>query len=100
LGFNKEHFTIEDPEKALSHLALNYGKSAKGTDKNQCFCKDCGSVIFGGEYGKEEWHTVYRGTLDQKFRDVFPPTVAMFVKDAPQWGRIPGLKEFDAMPTQ
>lgn len=85
IGFNKDNFVIKDAEEAVKHVGHNHAISAKGTDKLQSFCKDCGSVMFGGTYGKEEWHTVYSGTLDAGFRDEYPPTLAMFAKDRPTW---------------
>lgn len=100
LGFTKDNFKIAEPEQAVSHIGLNHAISDKGGDKSQSFCKQCGSIVFGGEYGKEPWHTVYSGTLDAEFRDKYPPTIAMFVKDRPKWAKIEGLQEFEKMPPQ
>ncbi|KIV99344.1 uncharacterized protein PV09_09002 [Verruconis gallopava] len=100
LGFTAANFKIADVDRAVEHVGLNHAKSYKGTDKTQSFCKQCGSVVFGGEYGKLPWHTVYRGTLDEQFRDEHPPTVAMFVRDRPEWAKIEGLQEFEKMPPQ
>jgi hypothetical protein len=100
LGFTKENFIIHNPEQAITHIGMNHAKSARDTDKSQGFCTKCGSVVFGGEYGKNPWHTVYRGTLDEEFRDCYPPTIAMFTKDSPKWGKLEGLEEFPMMPPQ
>lgn len=100
LGFTKDNFIVANPEEAITHIGMNHSKSAKGADKSQSFCKKCGSIVFGGEYGKEPWHTVYSGTLDEEFRNAHPPTIAMFVKDRPKWAKIEGLQEFPMMPPQ
>lgn len=98
LGCTKDNFVLKDPEEAVKHIGKNKGISARGTHKHQSFCKECGSVVFGGTYGEQEWHTVYAGTLDAKYRDDHPPTIAMFVKDRPKWAVIKGLDEFEGMP--
>jgi hypothetical protein len=98
LGFTKDNFVIHNAEAAVKHIKHNKALSAKGTPKNQSFCQDCGSVVFGGTYGEQEWYTVYSGTLDEGFRDEHPPTFAMFVKDRPKWARIEGIAEFEKMP--
>jgi hypothetical protein len=98
LGFTKDNFRLENVEEAVKHIKHNKSVAAKGTPKHQSFCSDCGSVVFGGTYGQQEWYTVYAGTLDEGFRDEHPPTIAMFVKDRPKWAKVEGLAEFMAMP--
>ena len=98
LGITKDDFKLKNADEAVKHIRHNKAFSAKGTEKNQSYCQDCGSVVFGGTYGEEPWHTVYSGTLDPDFRNEYPPTVAMFVKDRPKWAMIQGLQEFEEMP--
>jgi hypothetical protein len=60
-------------------------------------CPVCGSLVFGGEVGKDDLFTVYAGTLDDP--SSFHPTIAIFARSRPAWAVIPpGLKIFDAMP--
>jgi hypothetical protein len=98
LGVTKDNFKLKNEEEALKHIKHNAAISAKGTHKRQSFCKECGSVVFGGTYGEQEWYTVYAGTLDAEFKDEWPPTIAMFAKHKPKWAKIEGLVEFDGMP--
>jgi hypothetical protein len=61
------------------------------------FCPACGGLVFGGEIGRDESHTLYAGSLDDP--GLFRPTLAIFVRDRPQWAPLPpGLTLFDEMP--
>ena len=72
-------------------------KAANGGDAVRNFCPVCGSLVFGGEVGKDASHTIYSGTLDDPSR--FHPRVAIFARNRPDWAVIPpGLTIFDAMP--
>ena len=72
-------------------------KAARGTDAVRNFCAVCGSLVFGGERGKDEQFTIYAGSLDDPAP--FRPTVAIFTRDRPAWAVIPpGLTAFDTMP--
>ena len=39
-------------------------KSFRGGDAVRNFCPVCGSLVFGGEVGKDKSHTIYAGSLD------------------------------------
>ena len=72
-------------------------RSFRGTDAVRNFCPACGGLVFGGEVGKDESHTIYAGSLDDP--SLFRPTIAIFVRDCPAWiVPSPGLKVFDTLP--
>jgi hypothetical protein len=72
-------------------------KSARGGDAVRNTCPTCGSLVFGGVPGKDDWHTIYAGTLDDPSQ--FHPKVAIFIRDRPDWALIPdGLAVFQRMP--
>jgi hypothetical protein len=61
-------------------------------------CRVCGGLVFGGEVGASEYHTIYAGTLDDP--SVFQPQVAIFTRGRPSWAVIPeGLTEFEGHPS-
>lgn len=73
-------------------------KAANGGNAVRNFCPICGSLVFGGEVGKDDSHTIYAGSLDDP--SAFRPTVAIFTRDRPAWAVIPpGLKTFETMPS-
>jgi len=60
-------------------------------------CPECGSLVFGGELGRDESHTVYAGSLDDP--SAFEPGIAIFVRDRPAWAPEPvGLTTFETLP--
>ena len=60
-------------------------------------CPTCGGLVFGGVVGVDTSHTVYAGSLDDA--SLFEPTIAVFVRDRPDWVAMPdGLKTFDTLP--
>lgn len=60
-------------------------------------CPDCGGLVFGGIYGTHDSHTIYAGSLDDPAR--FRPTIAIFLRDKPDWLSVPaGLITFETMP--
>ena len=72
-------------------------KAATGGDAVRNFCPVCGSLVFGGEVGKDDSHTIYAGSLDDPAR--FKPTMAIFVREKAPWvGVPPGLTVFDGLP--
>ena len=74
-------------------------KSARGGDAVRNSCSLCGSLVFGGEVGKDESFTIYAGSLDEP--STFRPTIAIFAASRPDWVVIPpGLTVFDRMPPQ
>lgn len=72
-------------------------KSFRGGDAVRNSCPVCGSLVFGGEVGRDESHTIYAGSLDDP--SGFHPTIAIFARDRPAWAAIPpGLAIFETMP--
>ncbi|GGE19966.1 hypothetical protein GCM10011390_44030 [Aureimonas endophytica] len=73
--------------------------SFRGGDAVRNTCPTCGSLVYGGEVGKDDSHTIYAGTLDDP--TLFQPSVAIFAKDCPSWSPIPAtLTAFPTMPDQ
>jgi hypothetical protein len=65
------------------------------SDRNHC--ASCGSLVYGGIVAKVQSHTIYAGSLDDPRH--FRPTMAIFVRDKPDWVVLPpGLTLFEAMP--
>jgi len=62
-------------------------KSLRGGDAVRNFCPNCGSLVFGGEAGKDRSHTIYAGSLDDP--SLFKPEVAIFARDRPAWVVLP-----------
>lgn len=60
-------------------------------------CPRCGGLVFGGEVGRDDFHTVYAGSLDDP--SVFRPTMAIFTRDRAPWALLPeGLTLHETMP--
>jgi hypothetical protein len=60
-------------------------------------CVLCGSLVYGGDVGETEFHTIYAGTLDDP--SLFMPTMAINVKYKPDWVILPeGIPQFEGMP--
>ena len=71
--------------------------SFRGGEAVRNFCPVCGGLVFGGEVGKDDQHTVYAGSLDDP--SVFQPTMAIFLRDKPNWVELPkGITAFETMP--
>jgi hypothetical protein len=72
-------------------------KAANGGDAVRNFCSRCGSLVFGGEVGKVDSHTIYAGSLDDP--SSFRPTLAIFTRNRPIWAVMPpDLTVFEAAP--
>jgi hypothetical protein len=72
-------------------------KAANGGDAVRNSCPVCGSLVFGGEVGKDTSFTIYAGTLDDP--SSFRPRTAIFTRNRPIWALIPpDLRIFDTMP--
>ena len=72
-------------------------KAANGGNAVRNSCPVCGSLVFGGEVGKAEAHTIYAGSLDDP--SSFHPTIAIFTRDRPLWAAVPpDLTMFETMP--
>ena len=73
--------------------------SARGGEAVRNFCAACHSLVFGAEAGKDDFHTIYAGTLDDP--SLFHPQMAIFAASRPHWAPIPeGLVVFDGMPPE
>jgi hypothetical protein len=71
--------------------------SFRGGESVRNFCSLCGGLVFGGEVGKDDSHTIYAGSLDNP--SLFKPTMAIFNRDRPAWVLLPdGLIVFETMP--
>ncbi len=69
-------------------------KAANGGEATRNSCPVCGSLVFGGDVGKDTSFTIYAGTLDDP--SLFHPSVAIFTRGRPDWAVIPtGLKIFE-----
>ena len=51
------------------------------------FCPTCGGLVFGGEIGKDDFFTIYAGSLDDPSR--FEPKIAIFGRNRLAWVEIP-----------
>ncbi len=71
--------------------------SSRGSDAVRNSCPTCGGLVFGGEVGLDDQHTVYAGSLDDP--SVFHPTMGIFLRDKPAWVVAPeGIAVFETMP--
>jgi len=78
---------------ARQHIA----RALRGGEAVRNFCPDCGGLVFGGRYGIATSHTIYAGSLDDTAH--FRPTMAIFVRDKPDWLMLPeGSAVFGTMP--
>jgi hypothetical protein len=88
------------PAKAVrfSGKTLQFrSKAANGGDAVRNSCPVCGSLVFGGEAGRDASHTIYAGSLDDPAS--FRPTIAIFTRDRAPWASLPpDLASFDTMP--
>jgi hypothetical protein len=76
-----------------------HSKAFRGGDAVRNSCPICGSLVFGGEVGRSESHTIYAGSLDDP--SWFAPKIAIFVRDRPAWAMMPpNLTTFETMPAQ
>jgi hypothetical protein len=72
-------------------------RSVRGTDAVRNRCAKCGSLVFGGVGGRNSWHTVYAGSLDEP--SMFRPQIALFVRDKPDWVLVPpDVKSYQTLP--
>ena len=72
-------------------------KAARGGESVRNFCSACGSLVFGGEVGRDESYTVYAGSLDDP--SLFHPQIAIFTRNRPAWAVMPAeLKMFEGLP--
>jgi len=92
MGFPASALRIEGETRKFA------ARSARGGDAVRNTCVVCGSLVFGGELGEDDWHTIYAGSLDDPSR--FRPTAAILTRNRPAWAVIPpNLKVFEGMPS-
>jgi hypothetical protein len=73
-------------------------RSFRGGEAVRNDCPVCGGLVFGGDVGQVDQHTVYAGSLDDPA--VFQPRMAIFLRDKPDWVVLPdGLDRFETMPS-
>ena len=91
MGFAAEALTITGPARQYRSRSFRGGEATRNS------CPDCGGLVFGGEHGLDDSHTVYAGSLDDP--SLFRPTMALFERDRPDWVILPdGLTVFATMP--
>lgn len=72
-------------------------KAFRGGEAVRNSCPICGGLVFGGEVGIDESHTIYAGSLDDP--SLFKPKIAIFVRDRPSWAVLPeGVETFETLP--
>ena len=91
MGFAADAVRISGEARQVRSPALRGGVAIRN------FCPSCGSLVFGGDVGVDDWHTIYAGSLDDP--SAFKPTAAIFLRDKPDWVALPeGLATFEIMP--
>jgi hypothetical protein len=71
---------------------------ADGREAVRNACAVCGGLVYGGEVGKSDAHTIYAGSLDDP--SLFKPSMAIFTRDKPDWVVVPsGLVLFEGLPS-
>lgn len=91
MGFPAHTIRFSGEARAFRSPAFRGGEAVRN------FCPTCGGLVFGGVIGADAQHTVYAGSLDDKTR--FRPTMALFLRDKPDWVTLPGgLTPFETMP--
>ena len=92
MGFPASALTITGPARQYRSRAFRGGEATRNS------CPNCGGLVFGGEHGLHDSHTIYAGSLDDKSN--FQPTIAIFACNRPQWAVLPpGVTVFDRMPS-
>jgi hypothetical protein len=91
MGFPSSAVRFSGQTRQFTSKAANGGYAVRNS------CPVCGGLVFGGEAGKDDSHTIYAGSLDDP--SAFRPSIAIFTRNRPAWAVIPpGLTLFEAMP--
>jgi hypothetical protein len=91
MGFASSAVRFSGATRKFASGAARDGEAVRNS------CPVCGSLVFGGEVGKDDLFTIYAGTLDDP--SAFHPNIAIFARSRPAWAIIPpDLTIFDAMP--
>lgn len=92
MGFPAAALTITGPTRQHRSTALRGGEATRNA------CPTCDGLVFGGELGLDDSHTVYAGSLDDP--TLFRPTMLLFERDRPDWVVPPeGVQRFETMPS-
>ena len=92
MGFSANVLTITGRAHQFHSPAMRGGNATRNS------CPECGGLVFGGIHGVHDSHTIYAGSLDDPSH--FKPTLAIFVRDKPDWVAMPeGLSVFETMPS-
>ena len=93
MGFARNAVRFSGRTRQFRSKAFRCGDAVRNS------CPICGSLVFGGEVGRDESHTIYAGSLDDP--SWFEPKIAIFVRDRPAWAVMPpDLTIFETMPTK
>ncbi len=91
MGFASSAVRFSGQTRQFRSIAARGGEAVRNS------CPICGGLVFGGEVGTHEWHTIYAGSLDDP--TLFRPQMAIFTRGRPEWAVIPdGLTVFDGAP--
>lgn len=91
MGFPAAALTISGPTRQYRSPALRGGEATRNS------CPACGGLVFGGELGLDDSHTIYAGSLDDP--SLFKPAMLLFERDRPDWVIPPqGVERFETMP--
>jgi hypothetical protein len=91
MGFPAAAIRFSGEARQFRSRSFRGGESVRNT------CPVCSGLVFGGEVGADDQHTVYAGSLDDPA--VFHPTMAIFLRDKPDWVTMPeGIAAFETMP--
>ena len=91
MGYPKDAFRVTGETRQARKRLQRGGEAVRN------FCPACGSLVFGGEYGLSEQHTVYAGTLDDA--SAFRPTHAIMTTERAPWAAVlDGLELHVGMP--
>lgn len=91
MGFPASALTITGPTRQYRSRAFRGGVSTRNS------CPTCGGLVFGGEHGQSDSHTIYAGSLDDP--SLFKPAMALFDRERPEWVVLPeSLTRYPTMP--
>jgi len=92
----KFYRVLGSTDDELTYLLQYRCPSLRGVSVRN-FCPTCGGLVFGGDVGVDDQHTVYAGALDDP--SLFEPKIAIFERDRPCWVALPpGVTTFETMP--
>ena len=90
-GFRREAVTITGETRGFTV------KGDSGQGITRFFCPVCGSLLYSAPEAMSGMINVTAGTLDDP--SVFQPQASIYTKDRHAWDKLPGVAEFEAMPS-